>query len=118
MTEHPHDRLRGFARKMRSEPTEVERIIWRLLRAKRLAGFKFKRQVPVGPYIVDFVCFHRRLVVELDGSQHADNPYDEVRDRWFESQGFRVVRFWNSQVIENPEGIADMILRVAEAPIR
>ena len=74
--------LKDRARQMRREPTEAERRMWRLLRDRRLGGFKFRRQEQLGRYIVDFVCFERKLVIELDGSQHADSAYDAERDAW------------------------------------
>jgi very-short-patch-repair endonuclease len=108
-------RLRAFARQMRAAQTEPERAAWRMLRAKRLEGLKFKRQVPIGPFIADFVSFRYRLVIEIDGGQHADSGHDEARDTWLRSQGFRVLRFWNHEVLENADGVALTILRaVAE----
>ncbi|HEU4968367.1 endonuclease domain-containing protein [Sphingomonas sp.] len=94
---------------MRRNPTEAEKRIWSMLRDKRLATFKFKRQQIIFPYIVDFVCFEARLIVEADGSQHADNRYDERRDRFLTAQRFRVLRFWNSGVLTNETGVADAI---------
>ena len=73
--------------------TDAEWRLWEALRAKRFAGYKFKRQQPIGAYIVDFVCFARRLVVEVDGSQHMDSPSDRKRDLWLTAEGFRVLRF-------------------------
>jgi very-short-patch-repair endonuclease len=116
MTER--ERLRDFARSMRKEPTPSERIVWRILRSKRLGGLKFRRQAPVGPYIADFASFDRRLIVELDGSHHDPDGYDGKRDAWLKEQGFRVLRFPNEEVLENPDGIADVIQRAATSPIR
>ncbi|MCX8255835.1 hypothetical protein RHAL1_02635 [Beijerinckiaceae bacterium RH AL1] len=101
--------LRGFAKRMRSAPTEAERKLWLVLRDRRFSGFKFRRQVPLGPYILDFVCFERRLVVEADGSQHDESERDEVRDRWLKSQGFRVRRFWNADILARPREVGDTI---------
>ncbi|OYX36497.1 MAG: hypothetical protein B7Y99_01855 [Caulobacterales bacterium 32-69-10] len=109
MTER--ERLRDFARAMRKEPTPTERILWRLLRAKRLADLKFRRQVPLGPYIADFASFHYRLVIELDGSHHDPEGYDGRRDCWLREQGFRVLRFPNQDVLESPDSVTDAILR-------
>ena len=80
--------LKDRARQMRREPTEAERRMWRLLRDRRLGGFKFRRQEQLGRYIVDFVCFERKLIVELDGSQHAESAYDAERDAWLRSRDF------------------------------
>ena len=81
---------RGRARAMRRAPTDAERRLWRLLRDRRLSGLKFRRQVPVGPYIVDFLCVGARLIVEADGSQHAENSRDKVRDAYLARQGWKV----------------------------
>lgn len=94
---------------MRSEPTDAERALWQLLRAKRFVGYKFKRQVPIDRYIVDFVCFANRLIVEADGSQHAENSYDAERDAYLAGQGFRVLRFWNNDILTKTEGVSEAI---------
>lgn len=103
------------AREMRSSPTDAEAALWRLLRNKRLEGWKFKRQQRIAPYIVDFVCFRARLIVEADGSQHADNGYDGRRDAWLESQGFHLLRLWNNEILTNSEGVLTAILVALEA---
>src|SRR5579862_1933897 len=84
------------ARELRQRMTNAERKLWYALRDRRFARFKFRRQVPVGRFIADFVCFERRLVIEVDGGQHADSVRDRWRDRWFAANGFRVLRFWNN----------------------
>jgi very-short-patch-repair endonuclease len=98
----------GFARRnakrLRRDMTDVERILWSNLRGRRFERFKFRRQVPIGKYIADFVCFERSLIVELDGSQHEGSKHDELRDAWLRSQGFRVVRFWNIDVLKALDG--------------
>jgi very-short-patch-repair endonuclease len=94
------------ARAMRRQPTDAERALWHLLRDRRLAQTKWRRQVPLGPYIVDFVCFERRVVVECDGSQHAEN----ARDAWLTTQGFTVLRFWNHTVLKERSTVIDTIL--------
>jgi very-short-patch-repair endonuclease len=100
------------ARELRRNQTEVEKRLWAKLRAWQLGGAKFRRQQPIGPYIADFVCFERKLIVELDGGQHAATvAADERRTAWLESQGFRVMRFWNNDVIENIEGVLETIAR-------
>jgi very-short-patch-repair endonuclease len=97
--------LKDRARQMRREPTEAERRMWRLLRDRRLGGFKFRRQEQLGRYIVDFVCFERKLVIELDGAQHADSAYDAERDAWLKPRGFSVLQFWNNEVFDHPAGV-------------
>lgn len=98
------------ARKLRKNTTDAERALWAVLRNRRLAGYKFRRQHPVGSYVVDFACLSRRLIIELDGGQHAvAADRDRRRSRWLESQGFRVIRFWNTEVLENSEGVLDAI---------
>jgi very-short-patch-repair endonuclease len=101
---------RGRARAMRRAPTDAELRLWRLLRDRRLSGLKFRRQVPVGPYIVDFLCVAATLIVEADGSQHIENSRDRVRDAYLLREGWRVVRFWNHEVIVNREGVLETIL--------
>jgi len=109
-------RLLKFAKAMRRSPTEAEKILWRELRAKRFTDFKFKRQQRLGPYIVDFVCFKRRLIVEIDGGQH-DEVVDAERTNWLEQQGFRVVRYWNNDVLGNLKGVlSDLLERLANPP--
>ncbi len=103
------DRQRGFARKMRREPTAAEYRLWLLLRSSRLGGLKFRRQVPMGAFIADFVCHECNLVVEVDGGQHGGG-HDAGRDHWFNTAGYRVLRFWNNDVLQNPNGVMDVIL--------
>jgi len=109
--------LLPLAKRMRREPTEAETKLWSMLRGQRLAGMKFKRQEQVGDYIVDFVCFGSRLIVEADGGQHSENDKDAVRDAWLTEQGFRVLRFWNNDIVSNPEGVARVILDGAQPPL-
>jgi very-short-patch-repair endonuclease len=90
--------------------TDAERKLWQALRARQFDGLKFRRQVPVGPYVADFLCYRARLVVELDGGQHVESARDEVRDRWFTQNGFRVLRFWNNDVLKNLDGVSVAIL--------
>ena len=99
------------ARELRRRATDAEQAVWRLLRAKQAGGYGFRRQVPIGRYIVDFVCPSERLIVELDGGQHAENAVaDARRTRWLESEGYRVMRVWNSDALANPEGVLEAIL--------
>ncbi len=103
-------RLTGVAKCLRREMTDAERVPWREVRTNRFAGFKFKRQEPLGLYVVDFVCYEARLIVELDGGQHADQQEaDAERTRWLASRGFRVVRFWNNDVLTNTAGVMQEI---------
>lgn len=88
------------AKKLRKQMTDAEHRLWYLLRAHRFAGVKFNRQAPIGKYVVDFVCYDRKLIIEADGGQHAGNAADQRRDDWFTSQGFRVLRFWNNDVLK------------------
>jgi very-short-patch-repair endonuclease len=110
MMSHPN---LSRAKAMRSEPTEAERAIWSMLRAGRLAGLKFRRQVPVGSYIVDFLCVEHDLVVEIDGSQHAGSERDAARDGYLLAKGFRVLRVWNNDALSNRDGVARTILAAA-----
>lgn len=104
------DRHRRYARAMRGNATLAETMLWNALRNKQLEGFKFKRQVPLDGYILDFVCFDARLIVEVDGHQHAESEGDARRDAWFQSQGFRVFRVWNGEVERNLDGVCLTIL--------
>lgn len=94
------------ARDLRLNMTDAEHGLWRILRNRQFARTIFRRQVPTGPYIADFVCYEARLVIEADGGQHADSAGDAERDTWFEAQGFRVLRFWNNDILKNPDGVA------------
>jgi very-short-patch-repair endonuclease len=93
------------ARTLRSDVTDAERKLWSILRNRKLSGHKFRRQVPIGPYVADFLCFEARLIVEADGRQHAEAASDAKRDAWLGEQGFTVIRFWNNDIFENPEGV-------------
>jgi very-short-patch-repair endonuclease len=107
----PKSRLRDHARDLRAGSTRAERRLWRKLQGRRLGGWKWKRQVPRGPYIVDFLCADARLVVELDGGGHSERiDYDERRTEWLAAQGLTVARFWNHEVIEDLTAVCDAIL--------
>jgi very-short-patch-repair endonuclease len=96
---------------MRRELTIAEKHFWWEVKDRRLDGHKFRRQHPIGPYIADFACIEGRLVVEIDGGQHADTiAYDRQRDSYLESRGFRVLRFWNADIFTNMEGVIDAVL--------
>jgi very-short-patch-repair endonuclease len=93
-----------IARRLRRDSTDAERRLWHRLRSRSLFGLKFVRQEPIGPYVVDFICREQRLIVELDGGQHADSKSDVVRDQWLAEHGYRVLRFWNNDVTGNIDG--------------
>ena len=100
------------ARELRRRATAAERHLWQRLRARQLDGAKFRRQVPIGPYIVDFACLSSRIVIELDGGQHAEREHsrrDKRRDRFLEAKGFRVLRFWDNDVFTDMDGILSVI---------
>jgi very-short-patch-repair endonuclease len=110
-------RFRTNARALRRELTEAEVALWRALRDRRLAATKWRRQFPMGPFIVDFVCLERRVVVECDGSQHAGSTRDGHRDAWLAREGFQVVRFWNHEVLKERRNVIDTILARCGLPI-
>jgi very-short-patch-repair endonuclease len=93
------------AKILRRNSTEAEKKLWLLLRDRQLQGWKFRRQVPLGPYIVDFYCSEAKLVVEADGGQHANSASDDIRTAWLIKNGYRVKRYWNNEIQQNPEGI-------------
>jgi very-short-patch-repair endonuclease len=100
------------AKRLRKNSTDAERALWRILRSRQLGGHKFRRQQPLGPFIVDFVCLDARMVVEIDGGQHneeEDIAYDQRRSQWLEKAGFRVMRFWNQEVLNELESVSDAI---------
>ncbi|MGJ4945806.1 endonuclease domain-containing protein [Bradyrhizobium sp. HKCCYLS1011] len=105
------------ARELRKASTKAEGTLWYRLRGRRLNGHKFVRQEPIGPYTVDLVCRERRLIIEVDGGQHADSRSDAARDAWLIAHKYRVLRFWNNDVLDNMEGVLETIATaLAEAP--
>ncbi len=105
------------AKCLRSDQTEAEQRLWYHLRAHRFMDLKFKRQTPMGRYIVDFICHEHRLIVEVDGGQHAERTdYDEQRDAWLGEQGLRVLRFWNHEVMQELDGVLERIRLAILAP--
>jgi len=101
-----------LSRNLRKNQTESEKLLWRSLRGKQLEGLRFRRQHPMGRYIVDFVCLDKRLVLELDGGQHGEEETeikDKERGQWLRSEGYQVLRFWNNQVFTNMEGVLETI---------
>ena len=102
--------IKTKARLLRQNSTDAEQHLWKILRNRQFHNLKFRRQYPIKPYIVDFVCLEEKLVLEIDGGQHADQiDYDRVRSRILKSKGFQVVRFWNNEVLENIEGVYDAL---------
>lgn len=105
------------AKVLRSNQTDAEQRLWYHLRAHRFMDLKFKRQKPIGRYIVDFVCLEHRLIIELDGGQHAEQmAYDQHRDAWLRSQGYTVLRFWNNDVMQQLEGVLEQIRSTSPPP--
>ena len=102
--------MKSLARSLRRNATDAELLLWRHLRARRLAGWKFRRQVVISPYIADFICLEARLIVEADGGQHMENAApDAKRTVFLESRGYRVIRFWNHEILGNIEGVLEQI---------
>ena len=98
------------AKILRKRLTDTERLLWRHLRAKQIGGLKFRRQDPIGKYIMDFVCHEKRIVIEVDGGQHSiDKDRDNERDGWLKEQGYKVLRFWNNEVLTNIDGVLEVI---------
>ncbi len=109
------ERLTRYAKAMRHDPVFNERVLWKLLRNRRLGDLKFRRQVPIGRYIADFLCLRHRLIVEADGPTHEDNLYDLERDAWLRAQGFQVLRFQNAMIEQGPQDVLDAILAATKA---
>jgi very-short-patch-repair endonuclease len=116
-------RVRGYskgtlrrAKGLRRELTDAEKKLWRMLRSRQLNAAKFRRQQPIGRFIADFVCHEARLVVEADGGQHAENANDRRRTEFLNSRGYRVLRFWNMDILGNPEGVFQLIAEALETP--
>ena len=106
------------ARRLRLNSTNAELRLWNRLRSRAIDGCKFVRQEPIGPYVVDFICREKRLIIEVDGGQHADNKQDRVRDQWLTEHNYRVLRFWNNEVLGNTNGVLEVIAAAlnAESP--
>lgn len=110
-------KLRDVVRELRKNSTDAERLLWNNLRMKQLAGYKFRRQCPIGPYVVDFASLKKRVVIEIDGGQHAlKETYDKERDNWLHKQGFEVLRFWNTEVLLNMDGVLEVVRRKLVTP--
>lgn len=108
---------RTHAHTMRREPTVAEQRLWSRLRAAQLNGLRFRRQFPLGPYILDLYCRAARLAIELDGATHADPTRDQTRDAYLTTRAIKVLHFWNNEVMENTEGVLQIIATEAEARI-
>jgi very-short-patch-repair endonuclease len=117
MKKHPVDGARARVRTLRQNMTEAERRVWQILRSHQMKGYKFRRQVPIGRYIADFVCHEARLIVEIDGGQHDRlSPREAERSGFLQHEGYRILRFWNNEVLANLDGlhktIADELGRI------
>ena len=109
------DKIVSYAKKLRKRSTDTENHLWYHLRAKRFEGLKFRRQEPIGKYIVDFVCYEKRVIIECDGSQHlAQEKKDQKRDQWFQGQGYRVLRFWDNDVLQNTSGVLEKVYQICK----
>jgi very-short-patch-repair endonuclease len=109
--------LTPFAKQLRKRPTDAEDLLWRHLQRRQIEGFKFRRQQPIGKFIVDFVCLTKKIVIEIDGGQHAVyKESDNIRDAWLKANGFSVLRFWNTALFENLEGVLETIRNVLLSP--
>ena len=110
--------MKEKARSLRKNQTDAELALWQLVRGKRFNGIKFRRQHPIAPYIVDFICTNNKLIIEIDGGQHADAiEYDQKRTTFLESKGYTVIRFWNNEVLTSIEGVYETILKHIEKPV-
>jgi very-short-patch-repair endonuclease len=104
----------AFARQLRADGTDAERALWQRLRSRQLQGAKFRRQLALGPYVADLACVEARLIVECDGGQHNESARDARRDAWLTAQGWRVLRFWNTEVLQNIDGVLMMIAQALD----
>lgn len=112
---YPPNMANQRARNLRRNMTDAEKALWRVLRGKQLEGWRFRRQHPLGPYIVDFICLEKKLVVEVDGGHHGEDEHaahDARRDEWIQSRGYQVLRFWNADVVRDPHEVAHHIYLV------
>jgi len=106
--------LKSFAKYLRKESTDTENVLWRHLRAKRFEGLKWRRQEPIGKYIVDFVCYEKRIIIECDGGQHLSaKKKDEIRERWLKDRGYKILRFWDNEVLKNLDVVLDFIWKIS-----
>ncbi|MBN1471007.1 MAG: endonuclease domain-containing protein [Syntrophaceae bacterium] len=111
------NRIIALGKGLRKRPTHAEQLLWNKLRQKQMEGFKFRRQQPIDNYIVDFICFEKRIIVEVDGGQHAiQNKDDIVRDSYLRQKGFQLLRFWNNEVLQNMDGVLEVIREKCLSP--
>jgi len=104
------NKITTLGKALRKRPTDAEQLLWSHLRMKQMEGLKFRRQQPIDNYIVDFVCFKNRIIIEVDGGQHAaENNKDRERDTYLHGYGFKVLRFWNNDVLQNIKGVLEVI---------
>ena len=109
--------MTGIARKLRRNQADAEQLLWSKLRSRQVGGLKFRRQFPLPPYVADFCCEEVRLIVEVDGGQHTNAVVDDkTRTEFFERRGYRVIRFWNNDVLLNIEGVIDEVLMCTTSP--
>ncbi|PKN39326.1 MAG: DNA (cytosine-5-)-methyltransferase [Deltaproteobacteria bacterium HGW-Deltaproteobacteria-2] len=109
--------MTALGKVLRKRPTDAEKLLWKQLRLKQIEGFKFRRQQPIDNYIVDFVCFEKRIVIEVDGGQHATQSEDDIaRDTYLRRQEFKVLRFWNNEVLQNINGVLEVIRESCLSP--
>ncbi|MFZ3105205.1 MAG: endonuclease domain-containing protein [Smithella sp.] len=109
--------MTALGKVLRKRPTDAEKVLWKQLQRKQIEGFKFRRQQPIDNYIVDFVCFEKRIVIEVDGGQHATQSEDDIaRDTYLRQQGFKVLRFWNNEVLQNINGVLEVIRESCLSP--
>ena len=106
---------RSLAKQLRSHMTDAEQRLWYRFRAHRFLNLKFKRQAPIGPYVVDFICFEQKLIIEVDGGQHAESDADRRRDEWLRGEGYKVLRFWNDDVLRRTDAVLGEIAGVLPA---
>jgi len=106
----------AIAQKLRNNSTDTEKYLWRYLRGRQLEEFKFRRQHPIGKYIVDFINLERKIIIEVDGGQHSENKKDKLRDKWLEEKGYEVLRFWDNEVFTNIEGVIESIRKKLYSP--
>jgi very-short-patch-repair endonuclease len=117
MTRRSSPNIIGKAKGLRKKLTDAERLLWNHLRARRMEGVKFRRQEPIGKFIVDFVSLEKQIVIEVDGGQHSANKQeDRERDSWLKNEGFRVLRFWNNEVLEDTEAVLETIRKNCLSP--
>jgi very-short-patch-repair endonuclease len=107
----------ALGKALRKRPTDAEQLLWKHLRLKQMEGLKFRRQQPIDNYIVDFVCLEKRIVIEVDGGQHAvQKEADIERDAYLRQQGFDVIRFWNNEILQNINGVLEVIRKSCLSP--